>query len=374
MKHSIVIPYHKDKNMILYSLKTLYETLPPEFDFEVIIVGNNRNPHELDLDISYPNCRLYKIFDNLFYPKAVNYGVEKTTGGILTICDPDIFYLPGWYSPLLRKLLMDKVGAVGSKLINPCNGRIIDFGVYYSKYNAIHSLKDRKADCSLAKQDQNVQSICSAILMTYKNIFEQVGGMDVDLPFAYTDFDFCLKVKNLGYSVWAVAESEVYHKGSSDKNNSKYYAFNYLRTDCKGLFYAKDFQYIKMDAEKWFCSSYIHFRKLHSDFPTKYFLLDMTTVYNREDYYDILERSLGFTILDREVIDVKSRNLQVLPLHQLVSFNLIDCNSPILYFVDTFISMFSNDLWFRMRDISRDLVIDRNGNILPCTDVAQGKC
>lgn len=129
-----------------------------------------------------------------------------------------------------------------------------------------------------------------------------------------------------------------------------------------------------MDAEKWFCSSYIHFRKLHSDFPTKYFLLDMTTVYNREDYYDILERSLGFTILDREVIDVKSRNLQVLPLHQLVSFNLIDCNSPILYFVDTFISMFSNDLWFRMRDISRDLVIDRNGNILPCTDVAQGKC
>lgn len=59
MKHSIVIPYHKDKNMILYSLKTLYETLPSELDFEVIIVGNNRNPQELDFDVPYPNCRLY---------------------------------------------------------------------------------------------------------------------------------------------------------------------------------------------------------------------------------------------------------------------------------------------------------------------------
>lgn len=374
MKHSIVIPYHKDKNMILYSLKTLYKTLPSEIAFEVIVVGNNRNSQELNFNIPYPNCHFYKIYDNLFYSKAVNYGVDKATGEILTICDPDIFYLPGWYLPLLNKLHMNRVGAVGSKLINPCNGRIIDFGVYYSKYNAVHSLKDRKADCPLAGKDQDVQSVCSAVLMTYKSLFEQVGGMDEDLPFAYSDFDFCLKVKALNYSVWAVAASEVYHKGSSDKNNSKYYAFNYLRTDCKGMFYAKDFHHIELDIEKWFCRSFENFKKNNPNFPTKYFLLDMTTIYNREDYYDILKHSLKLTVLDKEIIDVRTRNLQALPLHQFVSFNLIDCNSPILYFVDTFIGMFSNDLWFRMRDISKDLVIDRHGNILPCIDIAQRRC
>ena len=117
-----------------------------------------------------------------------------------------------------------------------------------------------------------------------------------------------------------------------------------------------------------------NFKKNNPNFPTKYFLLDMTTIYNREDYYDILKHSLKLTVLDKEIIDVRTRNLQALPLHQFVSFNLIDCNSPILYFVDTFIGMFSNDLWFRMRDISKDLVIDRHGNILPCVDIAQGRC
>lgn len=360
--------------MLLYSLKTLNETLPKGQNIEVIIIGNNRNPKELDFDIPYSQYKYYKIYDNLFYPRAVNLGVQKATGDIITICDPDIFYLPDWYSPLLEKLMSENVGAVSSKLLNPRNGRILDFGVYYSKYNAIHSLKDMKSDCILAQEDRNVQSVCSAILMTYKKLYEEVGGMDNELPFAYTDFDFCLKLKQLGYFSYVVADSVVYHKGSTDKNNSKYYAFDYLRTDCKGMFYAKDFHKMKMDFGDWFQYTYSHFRKLHPEFPSKFFMIDLTTVYNRSDYYHVFEKNLRIEILDKEIIDIKKRNLQSIPLHQTVSFNLIDCNSPLLYFVDTFISLFDNDLWFRMRNISNDLVIDRNGNILPCTDIAQGKC
>lgn len=360
--------------MLLYCLKTLSSTLPEEENIEVIIVGNNHNPDELNFDIPYPQYHFYKIYENLFYPQAVNFGVKMATGDIITICDPDVFFLPGWYYPLLQKLITEKAGAVSSKLINPCNGRILDFGVYYSKYNAVHSLKDMKADCILAQQDRSVQSACSAVIMTYKNLFNEVGGMDDELPFAYTDFDYCLKLKALGYPIWVVASSAVYHKGSTDKNNSKYYAFDYLRTDCKGMFYAKDFHLINMDFADWFLQSFQFFKKSNPEFPNKFFLIDFTTVYNRSDYYDIIENLLGFEFLDKEILDVKKRNLPSIPLHQTVSFNIIDCNSPILYFVDTFLSLFDNTLWFNMRDITYDLVIDRNGNILPCTDIAQGKC
>jgi hypothetical protein len=131
---------------------------------------------------------------------------------------------------------------------------------------------------------------------------------------------------------------------------------------------------MEMDFGNWFQQCYQFFRKTHPEFPQKYFLIDFTTVYNRSDYYDIMENLLGLEILDIEVIDVKKRNLQSIPLHQTISFNLIDCSSPILYFVDTFLSLYSNALWFRMRYIFHDLVIDRNGNILPCTDIAQDKC
>lgn len=374
MKQSIVIPFHKDKTMLLYSLKTLHETLPTDQDIEIIIVGNNRNSSELNFELPWPKVKFYKINENLFYPKAVNYGVERASGKIITICDPDIFYLPNWYMPLLDAFIEKRAGAVSSKLINPCTGRILDFGVYYSKYNAVHSLLGVKANHPLAKYDRKVQSACSAILMTTKELYESVGGMDPDLPFAYPDFDFCLKLHTKGYPVWVIADSVVYHKGSTDPNNSKYYSFGYLKTDCKGLFYAKDYDIIEMDFGNWFKESYNFFRKNYPDYPSKYMLIDLTTMYNREDYYDVMRKDLAIEFLDREIVDLKCRNAKEIPLHQTISFNLIDCNSPLLYFVDTFTSLFHNDLWFKMRNYERDVVMDRHGNILPCTEIVQGKC
>lgn len=374
MKQSIIIPFHKDKNMLLYSLKTLHETIPQNQDIEIIVVGNNRNSTELNFELPWTDVTFYKIKENLFYPKAVNYGVSMASGEIITICDPDIFYLPNWYMPLLNAFIEKKAGAVSSKLINPCTGRILDFGVYYSKYNAIHSLFGARAAHPLSVRDRKVQSACSAVLMTSKTLYESVDGMDPDLPFAYPDFDFCLKLHTKGYPIWVIADSVVYHKGSTDPNNSKYYAFSYLKTDCKGLFYAKDYNIINMDFGKWFEESYNYFKREYPDYPSKYMLIDMTTIYNREDYYYVMQKRLGIDFLDREIIDLKSRNTRDIPLHQTVSFNLIDCNSPLLYFVDVFTSLFNNDLWFRMRNCGKDIVVDRHGNIIPCTEIVQGNC
>lgn len=360
--------------MLLYSLKTLHDTLPTDQDIEIIVVGNNQDSYELNFELPWANVIFYKIYENLFYPQAVNYGVSKAVGEIITICDPDIFYLPNWYMPLLNSFINKKAGAVSNKLINPCTGRILDFGVYYSKYNAVHSLLGAMANHPLAKHDRKVQSACSAVLMTSKELYESVGGMDPDLPYAYPDFDFCLKLHTKGYPIWVIADSVVYHKGSTDSNNSKYYSFNYLKIDCKGLFYAKDYNIIEMDFGNWFKESYNYFRKVYLGYPYKYVLLDLTTIYNRKDYYEVMQKDLHIEFLDREVVNLKSRNVKEIPLHQTISFNLIDCNSPLLYFVDTFTSLFHNDLWFKMRNIEKDVVMDRHGNILPCIEVAQGKC
>ena len=43
MKQSIIITFHKDKNMLFYCLKRLLDTISA--DIEIIIVGNNIN-HE----------------------------------------------------------------------------------------------------------------------------------------------------------------------------------------------------------------------------------------------------------------------------------------------------------------------------------------
>ena len=50
MKQSIIITFHKDKNMLFYCLKRLLDTISA--DIEIIIVGNNINHEDLDETVS----------------------------------------------------------------------------------------------------------------------------------------------------------------------------------------------------------------------------------------------------------------------------------------------------------------------------------
>ena len=58
----------------------------------------------------------------------------------------------------------------------------------------------------------------------------------------------------------------------------------------------------------------------------------------------------------------------------IVSFYYIDVATRILFFGDAFLSLFDIRLWFQMRNIQNDLVVDRHGNILPLAIIAGGKC
>ena len=126
MKQSIIIPYYKNKQELYFSLNLLFKYLPKEV--EVIIVANNYNPQELD--ISFPNCKILKYNRSLLYSKAANIGVQNATGDIITLMDQDIFVTNNWYEPLIDKLLSDpNIGAVSSKMINPTNNRILEYGI-----------------------------------------------------------------------------------------------------------------------------------------------------------------------------------------------------------------------------------------------------
>ena len=56
MKESIIITYHKNKDMLLFCLNRLLKTTPD--DVEILIIGNNVNRTELDVDISNSRCNI----------------------------------------------------------------------------------------------------------------------------------------------------------------------------------------------------------------------------------------------------------------------------------------------------------------------------
>lgn len=370
MKQSIIVTFHKDKNMLFYCLKKLIETTPD--DVEIIIVGNNVNQTELDFEISLPKCVYYKIYENIQYPKAINYGVAHSSGEIITFVDADIFVWDNWYTALLELLSSSpKIGAVGAKLINPLNQRILDFGIMYSRFNSAHTLMGARHDHPLAMKDRKVQAICSAILMTRKSIFYKVGGLDEEIPYAYTDCDYCIKISNYGYENWVSAQACAYHKGGTSQVNSKT-NFSYYHSDAKGIFAMKDYQKLQYDINDWYHIACTYAKKSYSNIAKKFFLIDMSTMFDRRHYYKLISTGLDIEYLDILEKPSTQRDCYHIVLHDDISYNYIDLATPILYFVDTYTSLYDNSLWYDLRNIEKDLIVDRHGNIVPVTNMLNG--
>lgn len=372
MKQSVIVTYHKNKDMLLFCLNRLLKTTPD--NVEILIIGNNVNANELEVTMPSPRCRYYKINKNLQYPKALNYAVEKCKGEIITFVDADIFVWDGWYEALTKTFLSkNNIGVAGAKLINPLNNRILDFGIMYSRYNAAHTMMGLLYDHPLAMSDRKVQTVCSAIMMTTKSLYHQVGGMDEDIPYSYTDCDYCFRLRDIGYETWVSANACAYHKGGTDPNNSKS-NFSYYRLDAKGMYGMKDYSKIMYDNYEWYKTCADYFKK---NYPLKihqYVLLDFTTLYDRESFHKMITELLDITLLDIVETPNSIRDNEHIVLYNNVSFNYIDLITPIIYFVDTFVSLFENRLWFELRDISSDIVIDRHGNILPLSLLSEQKC
>lgn len=364
---SIIIPFHRNKNMLMTSLSTLESTIPN--DVEVIIVANNQDPNEIDIKLS-DRYTLYRIFSDIMWPGAINFGVEHSTRKYVVFCDPDIFYLDGWLEALVICYAShERVGAVGAKLINPQNGRILDFGMAYCTYNVAHTMKGHMPNHPLALEDRQTQSVCGAVLLTTKILFNQVGGINPSMPYIYCDNDYCLRVIQMGYTVWLAANACVFHKGSTDKNNSKNVMYSFLREDSKAAFYTQSNSLKKIDISDWMLEFWDFFKKENIHIEDKYILFNFCTLLDNHLYVDVIKNKMGLNILEEYRIRVPQRDMPVISLYNYIPKDMIAYHTPFLYFVDEFTSLQNNELWYALRNIDTDLVVDRHGTIVSMSQI-----
>lgn len=367
---SIVMPYHRNKQMLLYTTELLNKIIPK--DVEIIIIGNNNNSEELNVNL--PDRFTYiKYNKSLLYSETVNRGVCAAHGEIITLCDQDIFSYQDWYSPLLNKLLSNKrIGSVSSKLINPINNRIIDFGIEYSQYRILHPFRGLKETHPLVQHDYKVTSTTSATLMLRKEVYEKVGGMDLDMPYCCSDCDIGIKIGKLGLENWVVADSVAYHRGSSSTQNGKSSSFSYLRSDSTNMFWAKNYYNICNSIGSTI-SAFIQYAKKETNLEPLYYFVNLSSLREYEWYAKYLMKNFPCDICD---IYSYPQNLahysSVLQIYDALPYTFMNVRIPIIYFVDYFPSLENNQIWARMRDITKDLVLDSHGNLVRLKDVILG--
>ena len=365
---AIIIPFHKNIEMLELSLHTLEVTLQKNRP-QIIIIANNNNVNELKLGNNFAKYDIYTINKNLFWPGAVNYGANHTDKEYLLFCDPDLFYTENWLENLIECYNQhENAGVISAKIINPLNNRIMDFGMGYNHFNTIHIGKGLPYNHPTVILDRKVQAACGAVFLTSHGLFDKVNGIDTMMPYIYCDNDYSVKIADLGYETWVAGNSIVYHKGNTDEHNSKYEKFKYLREDSKAAFYAKNQNKIKIDILE--CFSYMQNWIKSTDFSFQYgyYLYNFCTLLDSEEYIKLFP-SLGMNVINQKNITLAERDTTKINLCDYIPTRMIYSNMPFIYFVDDFTALFNNDLYFKLRDISKDIVIDRQCNIVFVSEI-----
>jgi GT2 family glycosyltransferase len=332
-------------------------------EVEILVVANNSRLEKTGIKIASDYARVIKVAENLGYSGAINRGVENARGELLVFCDDDVITTPGWLEGMETfHRQSPRVGATAAKLISPITGRIVDYGMAFTQFNAPHVFQDQLPSHPLTTIRRRVQAASSALMMIDKRLFQSLDGFSVPRQSHYDDLELCLKLNKHDEEIWVLGDVVCYHKSSYATTDQTQYKHGELKGDAKANFSRNFGQLISVDLHKYYVESA---KSLPLDpFIRKreYVLLSLANVMDPSWYHVELAKYFNIgTIYD---LPTYHRDADHLTLFQHVDSNFIAKASPFIYFVDRFISLANNAHWFTNRRTDADIIADRNGNII----------
>lgn len=225
---SIIIPtkeHASDLDQCLHSIitKTDYG------NYEIIIIDNGSKGDELVAIYEKYSGMLKERFKviNLDIPfnysKLNNTAVNHATGEFLVLMNNDIEILtPNWLELMLGYAQQSHIGAVGIKLYYPDEsiqhaGVVLGIGGVAGHSHKHLSKKDRGYFNRLIIPS-NYSAVTAACLMVKKEDYLSVDGLDeINLPVAFNDVDFCIKLLEKGLYNICLSQVEAIHYESKSR-------------------------------------------------------------------------------------------------------------------------------------------------------------
>jgi len=220
---SIIIPT-RDKAYILRNCITSIRSKTTYKNYEIIIVDNASKEDEtleyLEILKHEPNIRILSYDDAFNYSAINNFAVRHGNGAVLALLNNDVEVISEeWLGEMVSWAWQPEIGCVGAKLYYS-NGTIQHAGVVLgvggvANHAHLYEPRETAGYFGRAMVLGNFSAVTGACLMVRKAVYEQVGGLNErDLRVAFNDVDFCLKVRDAGYSnVWT-PYAELYHHES----------------------------------------------------------------------------------------------------------------------------------------------------------------
>jgi GT2 family glycosyltransferase len=209
--------------------KTIYS------NYEIILIGDSSDDpaifryfKEIEAETKVRVIHDERPFN---YPGLNNTAVKFARGELVALVNKDLEVIsPEWLSEMVSHALRPGVGAVGARLWSPADtlqhgGVVLGVGGVAAHAHK-HLPRYQYGYFGRASLVQNFSAVAASCLVIRKSVYEKVGGFnELDLQVAFYDVDFCLRVREAGYSnVWTPYAELYKHEsitGGSDDNHEK---------------------------------------------------------------------------------------------------------------------------------------------------------
>jgi GT2 family glycosyltransferase len=218
---SIIIPSSANSPLLADCLRSVVEK-STHTDYEIILllqtgsVRTETQRENVELARSMDQVRVVEYDFPFNYSRVNNLGAGEARGELLVLLNDDTKVItPEWLEIMTTHLSIPGVGAVGAKLLYP-TGAVQHAGIVLGfRGSADHVMRGSCADSDgyhgSLSTSREVSAVTAACLMTRKDTYLSLKGMNECYASIYQDVDYCLRVRQTGLSVLCAANAELVH-------------------------------------------------------------------------------------------------------------------------------------------------------------------
>jgi GT2 family glycosyltransferase len=209
---SVLLVLYNRAELTLACLRSLQPRLA-EVGGEVVVVDNNSRDETGTLLDRLRGVTVIRNRDNRGFPVAVNQAAEAASGEYLLLLNNDTEVLGDSLGTALHFLEANSdVGAVGGRIIL-LDGTLQEAGCTF--WQEGHAFQYGRGDSPTAAEYQfqrDVDYCSAAFLMTRRQLFAQMGGLDIAFsPGYFEDGDYGIRLWRAGWRVVYLPEVAILH-------------------------------------------------------------------------------------------------------------------------------------------------------------------
>ncbi|MBP5370325.1 MAG: glycosyltransferase family 2 protein [Bacteroidales bacterium] len=174
------------------------------------------------VQLNFPQVPIIQLDKNYGFAEGYNQGLAHIEADYFVLLNSDVEVTPKWITPIIEKMEANpRLAVCMPKLKSFHNPDFFEYagaaGGFIDKYG--YPFCHGRLFDSIEKDEGQYDNDCEifwasgAALFVKANIYKELGGLDKDFFAHMEEIDFCWRVKNAGYSIQYIHNSEVFHVG-----------------------------------------------------------------------------------------------------------------------------------------------------------------